>query len=251
MQNLVSIILEINLLLFVICDRIVVHVFRVPLSFGVAKLLNFLNYDIAASFLVVEKRIDYEIIRKIMNISILKKPLRCNLTKSIRTYFGTGKNPNHLFGGELKQLPLTDTRRYLIPNNLVFTKKLFHSSINRSVGEVVTQIRVNLQPSVSSVFVIRRTVSTRSILDVDTDVKKDVLLYELETNFFRLLNYLLALQLVLWLTFGYLFTKIRKFFNDEEVIVFGLFDVNDKRWKIVVPTSFIVTGNTICYALRI
>lgn len=98
----------------------------------------------------------------------------------------------------------------------------------------------------ASVSLITRS-AHRSVFDVDTNVKKDVLLYEYDSTFFYSLNFLLVGQLITWTTFAYLFVEALKLVSDEDLKAVRVLDLSNKKWQILIPSSFVFAGKLISF----
>lgn len=82
----------------------------------------------------------------------------------------------------------------------------------------------------------------KSVFDIDTNVKKDVLLYENRSTIFYFLNYLIPGQLAGWVALTYQYTQAVSVLPPEYLKVFNLIDLNDPRWKYGVGIAFALTG---------
>lgn len=83
----------------------------------------------------------------------------------------------------------------------------------------------------------------KSVFDVDTNVKTDVVLYKNDSWYYTCLGYLAALQLAVWIYFAYHFVKFIKFLPEGEVYIFGIVPLHEKRWQIAIPSTFVCAGN--------
>lgn len=96
----------------------------------------------------------------------------------------------------------------------------------------------------ASVSLITRS-AYRSVFDIDTNVKKDVLLYEHDSTFFYALNFVLIGQLILFYTFAYLFVKAIRVLPNEELKQTRFLDLSQKKWQILIPSTFVFAGKLI------
>lgn len=101
----------------------------------------------------------------------------------------------------------------------------------------------------ASVSLITRS-TYRSVFDVDTNVKKDVLLYEHDSTFYYSLNYLLVGQLLTWTTFAYLFNEALGFVSDAQLKEVRFLDLSSKIWQVLIPLTFIFAGKLISLHYR-
>lgn len=90
----------------------------------------------------------------------------------------------------------------------------------------------------------------KSVFDINTNVTKDVLLYQLKSGFFFSLNFLLVGQLVTWFSFAYLFVRALQLVSDEDLQGVRVLDLTQKKWQIIIPSSFVFAGKLSLHYFR-
>lgn len=96
------------------------------------------------------------------------------------------------------------------------------------------------------VFITRHnTISSvhhKSVFDVDTNVKTDVLLYRNDSWYFIYLGFMAAAQLAMWVFFAINFVRYAQYMPEGEVYIFNLIPLHEKKWMYGIPFTFLCTG---------
>lgn len=110
---------------------------------------------------------------------------------------------------------------------------------NGSVFEAISKrVFVTYRNAISAC----RSAHHKSVFDVDTNVKTDVLLYRNNSWYFIYLGFLAAAQLALWAYFAYNFLRYAQYMPEGEVYIFNLIPLHEKKWLYGIPFTFLCTG---------
>lgn len=155
-----------------------------------------------------------------------EKSLHSDLRKQIRCFWCVANtlHRNNVF--VVKSRKFSDTR----VSSHILTKIVFRPIVDR----VFSKKYVNTAITRSQL---------KSVFDVDTNVKKDVLLYENKSEIFSVLNYLVPVQLVAWTTLSYGYIRNVSVLPPEYLNVFNLVDLNKLSWRYGVLAAFMFAGN--------
>lgn len=111
-------------------------------------------------------------------------------------------------------------------------KQVYGSSL---VGQTVLNKRnISLHITVSNK-------SSKSIFEIDTNVKRDTLLFENNSLTFEVLKYFVVLQFIFWSYAAYYCYVIIKEKKPDQLALFSI-NLNDRKWHYGIPTAFVVTG---------
>lgn len=131
-----------------------------------------------------------------------------------------------------------------------------HRTISIVSSNNLKEIRVNVfnkpiicRPIIGSVFNKKFAFTSagsshsKSIFDIETNVSKDVLLYENKSTLFSVLNYAVPIQFTVWSTLSYGYVSSVNKLPPEYLNVFNLIDLNNPMWKHGVVVAFMFAGN--------
>lgn len=130
-----------------------------------------------------------------------------------------------------------------------------HHTISFVSSSNLKEIRVNVfnkpiicPPNIGSVFnkkiafTSAASSHSKSIFDIETNVSKDVVLYENKSTLFSLLNYAVPIQFTVWSILSYGYVRVVNDLPPEYLTVFNLIDLNNPMWKHGVVIAFMFTG---------
>ncbi len=134
------------------------------------------------------------------------------------------------------------------PHERSFTSRVLVSPGKSTAFEPIVARGVFASKKVSLSVAIRAVY--KSVFDVDTNVKKDVLLYVNDSAYYYLLNYFVVVAFVTWTSIAYFFKVAVRVVPDEHLKLFQYLDISQKKWQIIITTSFAFAGNLLFRILR-
>lgn len=163
-----------------------------------------------------------------MNLFILKKNLFVSLKQSSRSIISSDVIKTY-----------NKQKCYLQNRCLTDFRVLTNVSVNSTVFYPI--VRLTFSCRKLNFSLIKRS-GHKSVFDIDTNVKKDVLLYENKTDSFYVLNYLVVGQLIMWIAFAYLYMDTISIIPQEQLETVKILNMTDKKWQIGIPITFAFTG---------
>ncbi|XP_065202681.1 transmembrane protein 223 [Planococcus citri] len=122
-------------------------------------------------------------------------------------------------------------------NDSAVVRKPIHSSVFQAISK---RVFITHRNTISAY----RSAHYKSVFDIDTNVKTDVLLYRNNSWYFSILGYLAALQLSVWVYFAYNYIRYARLIpeSENEVYIFNLIPLHDTKWMYGIPFTFVCTG---------